>query len=141
MVKTTLASWTVTVFFLATTSFLLGPGTFPPGLKEDPLRLVAILVMAPLLENACMILLIEFTMLFKSKKPMVLAIAAVAVIAGLGHLATGTGIALGAGVFFGVMAYSYLAWKELPAIGRYVLTVAQHWLANLPAAILLVVAA
>lgn len=121
---------------------LIGPlAPNPPDDHPPSVAVVAALVTAPLFENFCMVIIVEFTKLFDTRRPVTVAMWAVGVPAGAIHLLRGPFNGVWAGVMFALMAYSYLAWSELPVAGRYLLTVSQHFLANAPVAVLIAVLA
>jgi|GEM_PF-2645700 len=97
--------------------------------------IVAVLVVAPLLENICIIGAIEFLKIFELKtRTMVLCIAA---LSGVAHMIAGGLRAFSGAIGFAIMSYSYLLWRESSFMKRYAITVGQHVLMNAPPAVML----
>ena len=133
VLRTTLLSLATVVPVLLAAAFIVD--AIAP-LRADPpadATIVGALVVAPLIENVLLIGVAEFLLAFDLRTRTI--VWSVALLSALTHgLADGLR-AIGGGVMFATMTYTYLDWSASRFGKRYWMTVAQHVLFNLPIAL------
>ena len=97
----------------------------------DPAAFIVIAV--PLIENILLIGVVEFLLAFDLRTRTI--VVCVGVLSAVLHGLVADLRAISGFVMFATMAYTYLLWNGSRFAKRYAITVAQHMLFNLPAAI------
>ena len=131
--KTAVFTWTGSICVYALLEWLSGSAAEPPHINSPSVMAVTALIGAPLFENFLLVILSEFVLLFKLRRPTVAAMAFVGLLAGAVHATQGVALGVSAALVFAMMTYTYFWWTEYSGPKRYLVTVLQHFLLNLPA--------
>ncbi len=137
VLKTSIFAFTLVAAVISVAIALDLAKPYDTQIASVPQEVFGALVIAPLFENICFILIAEFFLALRLGWTTVILI--VASLSAVGHGIVADWRAVAGFVMFAVMTYSYLLWSEKPFGRRYLLTVAQHTLLNVPFASALVI--